>query len=36
VTMPNAENEVGFTRQEYPGVKYEAHYNEHLYIDYRW
>jgi beta-glucosidase len=36
VTMPNAENEVGFTRQEYPGVKYEAHYNEHMYIDYRW
>jgi beta-glucosidase len=36
MTMPNVENEVGFKRSEYPGVKKEAAYSEEMMIDYRW
>jgi len=44
VTLPNADNEVGFTRAEYPGVRDPSdpkgyphvHYDEGLLVDYRW
>lgn len=38
VTMPNKDNEVGFTPSEYPGTGMlpDAYYNENLLIGYRW
>eukprot|EP01062_Namystynia_karyoxenos_P062935 TRINITY_DN5578_c0_g1_i4.p1 TRINITY_DN5578_c0_g1~~TRINITY_DN5578_c0_g1_i4.p1 ORF type:complete len:701 (+),score=203.29 TRINITY_DN5578_c0_g1_i4:72-2105(+) len=36
LTMPNKENEVGFTPEQYPGVKLTANYSERLEIGYRW
>jgi beta-glucosidase len=36
VTIPNSENEIGFTTLQYPGVQLEGYYTEGLYIDYRW
>jgi beta-glucosidase len=36
LTMPNAENEVGFTPDQYPGVNLTASYTEKLFIGYRW
>jgi beta-glucosidase len=38
VTMPNIENEVGFTPEEFPGTGDPKHakYNEQLLIGYRW
>lgn len=38
VTMPNKDNEVGFTRSEFPGtgIPPEANYDETLLIGYRW
>lgn len=38
VTMPNKDNEVQFTAEEYPGVGHppEAEYHEQLLIGYRW
>ena len=35
-TMPNKENEVGFTPEQFPGVKRVGNYSEQLLIDYRW
>jgi beta-glucosidase len=36
LTMPNEENEVGFTEEQYPGVNKVATYSEEMLIDYRW
>ena len=36
LTIPNIENEVGFTRAEYPGIAYKEVYSEEMLIDYRW
>jgi len=38
LTMPNVENEVGFTERQYPGLDdaAEAYYDERLLIGYRW
>lgn len=36
MTIPNIENEVGFTRMQYPGIKLETVYTERTLIDYRW
>lgn len=38
ITMPNKDNEVGFTRSEFPGTGMppEANYDEALLIGYRW
>jgi beta-glucosidase len=38
VTIPNNENEIGFTERQYPGVGFppEAYYTEDLLIGYRW
>jgi beta-glucosidase len=38
VTIPNKENEVGFSKRQYPGVGFppEAYYTEELLIGYRW
>ena len=36
VTLPNVENEVGFTQQQYPGVNMQADYSEKMLIGYRW
>lgn len=38
ITLPNKENEVGFTPYQYPGVGFppKAHYSEELLIGYRW
>lgn len=35
-TMPNKENEVGFTPQQFPGVNKVGNYSEKMLIDYRW
>jgi len=35
-TIPNIENEVGFSILQYPGVKLEEEYLERSQIDYRW
>lgn len=36
VTLPTRENEVEFSRQQYPGVKKQGDYSEQLEVDYRW
>jgi len=36
VTIPNKENEVGFTESQYPGVNGVATYSEKLQVGYRW
>jgi len=36
VTLPNKDNEVAFTQQQYPGVNLHATYSEKLQIGYRW
>jgi len=36
LTMPNKNNEVGFTPAEYPGVNGAANYTETLFVGYRW
>ena len=36
MTLPNVENEVGFSRSQYPGINKVAVYSEQLLIDYRW
>ena len=36
MTMPNKENEVGFTDEQYPGIDKKAVYTEGLLVDYRW
>jgi beta-glucosidase len=36
VTLPNTENEVGFTPEQYPGVNLQANYSEKFLIGYRW
>ena len=36
VTMPNIDNEIGFTRDQYPGIAYEGFYSEQMFVDYRW
>lgn len=36
LTIPNTENEVGFTPSEYPGQLKQVHYAEKLLVDYRW
>jgi beta-glucosidase len=38
LTIPNKENEIGFTPRQYPGVGFppEAYYTEELLIGYRW
>ena len=38
VTIPNSDNEIGFTPEQYPGVGHppEAAYSEELLIGYRW
>jgi beta-glucosidase len=36
VTFPNKDNEVGFTKAQFPGVKMTATYTEKLLVGYRW
>merc|ERR1711937_1026134 len=36
ITMPNVENEVGFTESDYPGIDLVATYTEGLEVGYRW
>ncbi len=36
VTMPNVENEMQMTAEQYPGVDKESVYSEQLLVDYRW
>jgi len=36
ITIPNKENEVGFTQAQYPGLNYEVEYTEKLEVGYRW
>ena len=36
VTLPNTENEVGFTPEQYPGVDLQTNYSEKFLIGYRW
>lgn len=36
VTMPNIDNEIGFSRAQYPGIAYEGFYSEQMFVDYRW
>jgi len=36
LTMPNKENEIGFTTSQYPGVNGVATYTEKLEVGYRW
>jgi beta-glucosidase len=36
VTMPNSENEVGFTPKQYPGINLSAEYSENFLIGYRY
>ncbi len=36
MTIPNKENEVEFSRVQYPGIKLETVYSERSLIDYRW
>lgn len=36
VTLPNVENEVQFTENQFPGVDLQADYTEKMYIGYRW
>ena len=36
LTMPNVENEIGFTPATYPGIDLQANYSERMLIDYRW
>ena len=36
ITLPNKENEVGFTQSQYPGIELETNYTEGLFIGYRW
>lgn len=35
-TIPNKENEVNFTKEQYPGVDLTANYSEKLNVGYRW
>lgn len=39
-TLPNSENEMGFTPSQYPGIGHKDHkqgnYTEGLFVDYRW
>ena len=38
LTMPNVENEIGFTQRQYPGLEdsNESYYDEKLEVGYRW
>jgi len=36
ISIPNKDNEVGFTVDQYPGMKLRANYSEGLLIGYRW
>lgn len=36
LTLPNVENEVGFSRAQFPGISLEGFYTEGMYVDYRW
>ena len=36
VTYPNKENEVGFTKSQYPGINAISVYTEKLEVGYRW
>lgn len=36
ITIPNTENEIGFTTSQYPGIKLEGNYTEGMLVDYRW
>ena len=36
MTIPNKDNEVAFSDEQYPGVNYVTNYTEAMYIDYRW
>ena len=36
LTMPNKENEIGFTQEQYPGIDKTVVYTEGLEVDYRW
>jgi beta-glucosidase len=36
VTIPNIDNEVGFTPRQYPGINFDAYYTERTAIGYRW
>ncbi len=36
MTLPNVENEVEFSRSQYPGIQKQSYYTEKLLIDYRW
>jgi beta-glucosidase len=36
LTLPNVDNEVGFTKHQYPGVRFKARYTEKLLVGYRW
>ena len=36
LTLPNVENEIGFSRAQFPGIAEEGFYSEGMYVDYRW
>ena len=36
ITIPNVENEVNFTANQFPGVKQQTDYTEQLLVGYRW
>merc|ERR1739845_150506 len=36
ITLPNIDNEIGFTPEQYPGVNQTAAYSERLEVGYRW
>lgn len=36
LTMPNKNNEIGFSNEQYPGVNGHANYTERLLVGYRW
>ena len=36
LTLPNVENEFGFSRAQYPGIAKEGFYSEMMNVDYRW
>lgn len=36
MTLPNTENEMEFTRLQYPGILLQGNYSEQLLVDYRW
>jgi len=36
ISIPNKDNEVGFTPEQYPGVDGTSHYTEELLVGYRW